>query len=89
MDDGSGNRFGRLLLRGYFFNKMPIELAAEFEEEYNLDADYVKANLYKEPNPNAYLATFAKFIIKHKENYKYNPVYFFIRIKIFVALPLP
>lgn len=67
MDDGSGNRFGRLLLRGYFFNKMPIELAAEFEEEYNVDADYVKANLYKEPNPNAYLATFAKFIIKHKE----------------------
>jgi N-acetylglucosamine kinase-like BadF-type ATPase len=68
MDDGSGNRFGRLLLRGYFFNKMPIELAAEFEEEYNLDADFVKSNLYKEPNPNAYLATMAKFIIKHKEN---------------------
>ncbi len=68
MDDGSGNRFGRLLLRGYFFNKMPKELAAEFEEEYNVDADYVKSNLYKEANPNAYLATFAKFLIKHKEN---------------------
>jgi hypothetical protein len=23
--------------------------------------------LYKEPNPNAYLATFAKFLIQHKE----------------------
>ncbi|WP_333600026.1 BadF/BadG/BcrA/BcrD ATPase family protein [Flavobacterium sp.] len=68
MDDGSGNRFGRHLLRGYYFNKMPKELAAEFEEEYNLDADYIKANLYKEANPNAYLATFAKFIIKHKED---------------------
>jgi N-acetylglucosamine kinase-like BadF-type ATPase len=68
MDDGSGNRFGRHLLRDYYFNKMPKELASEFEEEYNLDADYIKENLYKEANPNAYLATFAKFIIKHKDN---------------------
>lgn len=68
MDDGSGNRFGRELIRGYYFNNMPKELAKEFEEDYNLDADYIKANLYKEANPNAYLATFAKFIIKHKDN---------------------
>lgn len=67
MDDGSGNRFGRHLIRGYYFNKMPKELAVEFEEEYNVDPDYIKANLYKEANPNAYLATFAKFIIKHKD----------------------
>lgn len=67
MDDCSGNRFGRHLLRGYYFNKMPKELAVEFEEEYNLDADYIKHNLYKEPNPNAYLATFAKFLIKYKD----------------------
>ncbi len=68
MDDCSGNRFGRHLLRGYYFNKMPKELATEFEEEYNVEPDYIKNNLYKEPNPNAYLATFAKFIIKHKDN---------------------
>jgi len=68
MDDCSGNRFGRHLLRGYFFNKMPAALAKEFEEEYNTDADFVKHNLYKEPNPNAYLATFAKFIIRHKDS---------------------
>jgi N-acetylglucosamine kinase-like BadF-type ATPase len=68
MDDCSGNRFGRHLLRGYYFNKMPKDLAKEFEEEYNLDPDFIKHNLYKEPNPNAYLATFAKFLIKHKNN---------------------
>jgi uncharacterized membrane-anchored protein YjiN (DUF445 family) len=68
MDDCSGNRFGRHLLRGYYFNKMPKDLAKEFEEEYNIEPDTVKHNLYKEPNPNAYLATFAKFIIKHKDN---------------------
>lgn len=66
MDDCSGNRYGRHLLRGYYFGKMPADLAKEFEEEYNVDPDYIKHNLYKEPNPNAYLATFAKFLIKHK-----------------------
>jgi N-acetylglucosamine kinase-like BadF-type ATPase len=67
MDDCSGNRFGRHLLRAYYFNKMPAHLAKAFEKEYNVDPDYIKNNLYKEPNPNAYLATFAKFLIKHKD----------------------
>ncbi|PWA04074.1 BadF/BadG/BcrA/BcrD ATPase family protein [Flavobacterium psychrotolerans] len=67
MDDCSGNQFGRQLLRGYYFNKMPKDLATKFEETYNLDADFIKNNLYKEPNPNAYLATFAKFLIENKE----------------------
>jgi len=67
MDDCSGNRFGRHLLRSYYFNKMPKELAQEFQEEYNVEPDNVKHNLYKEPNPNAYLATFAKFLIRHKD----------------------
>lgn len=67
MDDCSGNVFGKELIRKYYFNKMPKELAAEFEKEYNLDPDFIKSKLYKEPNPNAYLATFAKFLIQHKE----------------------
>ena len=68
MDDCSGNQFGRQLIRGYYFNKMPAELSTVFEKEYNLDADFIKHNLYKEANPNAYLATFAKFLIKHKDH---------------------
>ncbi len=66
MDDCSGNRFGRHLLRAYYFNKMPADLAKQFEQQYNVDPDFIKQQLYKEPNPNAYLATFAKFLIKHK-----------------------
>lgn len=67
MDDCSGNRFGRHLIRGYYFNKMPADLAREFETTYNVEPDSIKQNLYKEPNPNAYLATFAEFLIKHKD----------------------
>jgi N-acetylglucosamine kinase-like BadF-type ATPase len=68
MDDCSGNVFGKELIRKYYFNKMPKELAVEFEKEYNLDPDFIKNKLYKEPNPNAYLATFAKFLIQNKEH---------------------
>lgn len=68
MDDCSGNQFGRHLIRAYYFNKMPKTLAEIFEKEYDLDADVIKHNLYKEPNPNAYLATFAKFLIQHRED---------------------
>ncbi|MBK0368451.1 N-acetylglucosamine kinase [Flavobacterium agrisoli] len=67
MDDCSGNVFGKELIRKYYFNKMPKELAAELEKEYNMDPDFIKNKLYKEPNPNAYMATFAKFLIKHKD----------------------
>lgn len=68
MDDCSGNVFGKELIRKYYFNKMPKELAEQFEKEYDLDPDFIKNKLYKEPNPNAYLATFAKFLIQHKDS---------------------
>lgn len=67
MDDCSGNRFGRHMLRAYYFNKMPQTLAEEFSKEFNMDADFVKQNLYKAANPNAYLASFASFLIQYKD----------------------
>lgn len=68
MDDGSGNFFGRKLIRDYYFHKMPQELGIKFAKEFNLEADVIKDNLYKQPNPNTYLATFARFIIENKDH---------------------
>lgn len=68
MDDGSGNYFGRQLLRDYYFNKIPEKMAAVFEESFDLSSESIKTNLYKKPNPNTYLATFARFLIENKEN---------------------
>ena len=67
MDEASGNYFGKLLLREYFYDKMPKVMAARFREEFNLDADVIKENLYRMPNPNMYLASFAKFMFAFKE----------------------
>lgn len=68
MDDGSGNFFGRKLIRDFYYHKMPQDLAMQFDKEYNLDADVIKENLYKKPNPNTYLATFARFLVEHKDH---------------------
>jgi len=68
MDDGSGNFFGRKLIRDYYFHKMPQDLGFQFAKEYDLDPDVIKDNLYKQPNPNTYLATFARFLIENKDH---------------------
>lgn len=68
MDDGSGNYFGRKLIRDYYFHKMPQDLGMKFAKEYDLEADVIKENLYKQPNPNTYLATFARFMIENKDH---------------------
>lgn len=62
MDEASGNYFGKRLIRDYYYNRMPSEIASEFQKSFNLAADEIKMNLYKKPNPNVYLASFAEFI---------------------------
>src|SRR5690554_2343884 len=76
MDDASGNHFGKELIRQYYFNKMPKHLAEKFQKEYDLDADVIKENFYKKPNPNAYLASFAKFLISHKNEPVFQKIIF-------------
>ncbi len=67
MDEASGNYFGKKLIRDFYYNQMPEQIAKRFENEFNLDTDYIKFNLYRQPNPNMYLASFAKFMFQFKE----------------------
>ena len=68
MDDASGNYFGRQLLRDYYFNRIPESISEKFKENFELDAETIKNHLYKKPNPNTYLAKFARFLIENKES---------------------
>ncbi len=68
MDEASGNYYGKELIKDYYFNHMPDEIRVAFEHKYNLEADFIKYNLYKQPNPNAYLASFAEFIFLNKDS---------------------
>src|SRR5699024_8816788 len=67
MDDASGNYIGKQLLRSYYFKQMPDHLRIKFEEKYKIDPAEVKDRLYKKPNPNAYLASFARFLFDHPQ----------------------
>lgn len=68
MDDASGNYYGKQLIRDYYFNHMPEHIHVTFGHKYNLEADFIKENLYKKPNPNAYLASFAEFMFLNKDS---------------------
>lgn len=68
MDDASGNYYGRQLIRDYHFNRIPKDLADKFAASFDLTSDSVKNHLYKNPNPNTYLATFARFLIENRNH---------------------
>ena len=67
MDEASGNYFGKKLLIDYFYESMPNFISEQFKKQFNLDVDEIKKNLYREVNPNMYLASFAKFMFEFKE----------------------
>lgn len=68
MDDASGNYYGRQLIRDYYFNQMPEDIKIAFADRYNVEEDFIKYNLYKQPNPNVYLASFAEFMFLNKDS---------------------
>ncbi|PWH81947.1 N-acetylglucosamine kinase [Algibacter marinivivus] len=68
MDDASGNYYGKQLIKDYYFNHMPENVRIAFGAKYNMEADFIKYNLYKQPSPNAYLANFAEFMFLHKDS---------------------
>jgi len=67
MDEASGNYFGKKLIIDYFYHGMPKKIAEKFRKEFDLEPDHIKQHLYRESNPNMYLATFAKFMFEFKD----------------------
>jgi len=77
MDEASGNYFGKRLIRDYYYKYMGEDMSKEFESRYDLRADTIKYNVYKQENPNTYLAHFAEFIFTSEERngYFYKLIY--------------
>ena len=76
MDYASGNYYGKYLIRAYYFNKMPESLRNEFSNNYDLSPNSIKNKLYREENPNTYLAGFARFLIENKSNEYFKEIIF-------------
>lgn len=61
-DEGSGGAIGKQLVRRYFMKKLPADLQQEFEAEYHLSVEEALHQMYHQPRPNAFLASFNRFV---------------------------
>ena len=66
-DEASGSYFGKMLLRAFFYKKLPKHLHESFEKTYQLEKDEFIQRVYNQPHANVYLASFMKFLGQHKE----------------------
>lgn len=67
-DEGSGATIGKELVKSYFYGEMPKELENSFSEWIPEGRSEVLDHVYQKPNPNAYLASFAKFAFINKKS---------------------
>lgn len=64
-DEGSGTYIGKELLNRHLKRDMPEPLRSQFAKRYALTTESVLDNVYRQPQPNRYLAGFAKFAFHH------------------------
>ncbi|MEY3397958.1 MAG: hypothetical protein RL220_552, partial [Bacteroidota bacterium] len=64
-DEASGSYFGKILLREYFYKKLPPDLKKSFDDRFKVTKDDIINKIYREPNANVFLASFTRFIGEH------------------------
>lgn len=68
-DEGSGAYLGKKVIQHYLYNTFDEELMYAFNKKYNTTADAILNNVYKQPQPNRYLASFALFLAENRNHY--------------------
>lgn len=66
-DEGSGTYYGKRILAGYLYNRLPPKLHQALEHQYRLTKEGIFTEVYSTRNANVYLASFAKFLSDHRE----------------------
>jgi glucosamine kinase len=64
-DEGGGAYFGKELLAQFLYGRLPEDLQNSFQEKYAVSKEEVISKVYKEANPNSYLATYMEFAVKN------------------------
>ncbi len=67
-DEASGSYLGKKLLSAFLYKQLPKDIEEDFLATYHTDKDEIIDNVYNQPNANVYLAGFARFVSKHKED---------------------
>lgn len=64
-DEGSGGHIGKSLLQAYFYGRMPDDLKQNFERRFPIHRTDVLEAVYRQPNPNRYIASYSKFVYQN------------------------
>ena len=64
-DEGSGSYIGKELLNRYLKRDMPEPLRSQFTKRYAVTTEAVLDHVYRQPQANTYLASFARFAFHH------------------------
>jgi len=67
-DEGSGSYFGKQLIASFLYKRLPEEIASDFFATYKFGKEELIDRVYKQSDPNVFIASFMPFIAKHKAN---------------------
>ena len=65
-DEGSGSYYGKILLSKFLYKQLPADLHDDFKAQYQLNKEKIMRNVYFRPHANVYIASFMRFMSKHK-----------------------
>lgn len=68
-DEGSGAYLGKKVLQYYLYNTFDEELRYKFDAKYTTNSAEILENIYKQPLPNRYLASFTLFLVDNRGHY--------------------
>jgi len=68
-DEGSGAYLGKKVIQHFLYNTFDEELMLSFNKKYNTTAEEILMNVYRQPQPNRYLAAFAIFLAENRGHY--------------------
>lgn len=64
-DEGSGAVIGKIFMTEYLKDRPPREIIRAFDETCGLTREQILNGVYKEANPNRFLASFTRFLKEH------------------------
>ncbi|MDB5232541.1 MAG: N-acetylglucosamine kinase [Chitinophagaceae bacterium] len=68
-DEGSGAYLGKKVIQYYLYNTFDEDLRARFDAHFVTTPTEILENVYKQPLPNRYLASFALFLAQNRGHY--------------------
>jgi len=68
-DEGSGAYLGKKVVQHFLYNTFDEELMLAFNKKYNTNQAEILEHVYRQPQPNRYLASFALFLGENRGHY--------------------